>query len=131
MTALALLVDALAAYRLTKLATDDSITEGPRAAIVHAAYAGRPLPEPYEWRQDLGRFVVVTDGVHVVPAADVVIDTDLPPKVAELVTCRWCAGMWLSAGVVAAARLAPRAWRPLARALAFSAAAALIAGLED
>ena len=48
-------------------------------------------------------------------------------KLVELIECPWCTGFWVAAGVVAARRLAPRAWDPLAEVLAYSAAAGLIA----
>lgn len=41
-------------------------------------------------------------------------------KMGYLITCPWCASIWLGIGVVAARTIAPRAWRPLAYALAFS-----------
>jgi hypothetical protein len=43
-------------------------------------------------------------------------------KVSYLITCPWCVSFWAGAGVVAARTLAPKAWRPLAYALAFSSA---------
>jgi len=115
-----LAIDALAAYRLTRLVTADTIAAPIRDRWVEAAYVAqgraeqhRPHPElPNAWSEEA--------------MAD-----DDPPKLAELVVCRWCAGMWVSLGVVAARRLAPRAWGPLATALALSAGAALLARLED
>lgn len=44
-----------------------------------------------------------------------------------LIGCPWCAGMWVAFGVVLARRVAPRAWSPVARALALSAVAGLLA----
>lgn len=115
----ALLVDAVAAYRLTKLVTDDTITRGPREAVIREAYlrAGHP-PE-----------IVEGDDLTEMAIVDTVEGT--APKIATLVTCRWCAGMWVGAGVIAARRLAPRAWSPVAETLAVAAAAALLAGFED
>ncbi len=118
--ALTLAVDVVATYRLTRLATADTITDGPRDAIVRWAYrrAGReaieqPCPDlPGAW-------------------SEVAMADDDPPKLATLVTCRWCAGMWIAAGVVLAREVAPELWRPLARTLLFSTAAALLANLED
>ena len=45
-----------------------------------------------------------------------------PPhtKLGYLITCPWCVSFWAGAGVVAARTIAPKAWRPLAYALAFS-----------
>lgn len=48
----------------------------------------------------------------------------------ELIECPWCAGMWISLGAVAARRLLPKAWTPLAEALAISGAVGLISHLE-
>lgn len=116
--AIPLLLDALAAYRLTRLVTADTLTEKPRKLIVLGAYdrAGRPLPDQAE---------------DAPTAVDLVELDDHPPKLAELVTCRWCAGVWVSAGVVAVGTFLPGAWAHVSRALALSAAAALLAGLEE
>ena len=110
-----LLVDALAGYRLTKLVTSDVITAGIRDRFIAHAYArsGRPdEPVGETW-------------------TDQAMHDEVAPKPATLFTCRWCAGMWIAFGVVAARRAAPRVWEPVADALAISAAAALLAGLED
>lgn len=129
---IALVLDALAAYRLTRLATADTILDGPRAAVVRLAYERQDWPDGQGsgapatvWQEQLER--VANAGGWSEYAMD---DPDAP-KLATLVTCRWCAGMWVSLGVVAARRLFPRTWPPLAKALAFSAGAALLAGLED
>lgn len=50
-----------------------------------------------------------------------------PEWAAELIECPWCVGMYTSLGVVAARAVAPRAWDPLARALAISAAVGVFA----
>ncbi len=47
-------------------------------------------------------------------------------KVSYLVTCPWCSSIWIGLGVVAARTIAPRAWRPLSYALAFSTVTGLI-----
>jgi hypothetical protein len=99
----ALAVNALAAYRLTRLVTRDSLP---------------PLPAVRQ---------------HVLDKLDEIqnrrgVTADHP--LTELVHCPWCVGFWISVGVVGAATLAPRAWRPLATALAFSAVVANIATRE-
>jgi hypothetical protein len=120
-----LVLDALAVFRLTRLVTEDVLLTDAREDVIRWAYRqrvsrGRGLPD-------------MTCGAEGAPdawAMGMRMDPD-PPKLATLVTCRWCAGMWISLAVVAARRLFPRAWPPLAKALAFSAGAALLAGLED
>lgn len=109
-----LAIDGLAAYRLTRLATADVISEPLRRSVVDRVVANGGEPPP--------------DGDT---AQDVVDAMTEPPKLARLITCRWCAGMWIAAGVVGARSLAPRAWTPVARTLALSAAATLIARAED
>ena len=79
-----LVVDALAAYRLTRLVTEDRITAPLRDRV------------PAGWAS-------------------------------ELVGCSWCVGVWAAAGVVAARRLAPRAWTPVAEVLAVAAVVGITA----
>lgn len=110
---LELAIDGLAAYRLTRLATADIISEPLRRSVVDRMVANGTEPPP--------------EGDT---AQDVVDAMSEPPKLARLITCRWCAGMWIAAGVVGARTFAPKAWSPLARTLALSAAATLIARAE-
>jgi hypothetical protein len=49
----------------------------------------------------------------------------------ELVTCPWCLGFWVSVGVIAADTLVPKVWRPLALALAMSAAVGHLRKLDN
>lgn len=111
-----LLLDSLAAYRLTKLVVDDQLTAEARDAVIEAAYAraGRreEVTQGYAGRHDW---------------AEIVANDDDPPKLAFLVSCPWCAGMWVSLGVVVLDAVAPGPWRHMRRALAMSAAAGLIA----
>jgi hypothetical protein len=88
-----LAIDALAVYRLTRLATIDT------------------FPAARSLRDRLSRWS--TESGH--------------PAVEELVHCPWCIGFWIASGVVAVRAGTPRAWSPLARALALSAAAGVIA----
>jgi len=112
-----LATDALAIARLARLVPHDVISQGPRQAVIRWAYArdGRAgdLAELEEWG-----------------GPEEAVETDRnPPKLARLITCPWCAGMWVALGVVAARRVAPGLWRPLARALAASQVAGLVANL--
>lgn len=115
-----LAVDVLAIHRLTRLVTADTITQPVRARLIRSAYELRDghLPMPADDTPDAAW--------DAMPEND-----DDAPKLAAFVRCRWCTGLWISGFVVAARRYAPRVWEPLARALAGSTAAALLAGLED
>jgi hypothetical protein len=112
-----LVLDLLATYRLTRLATADVISEPARQTIVNRLL-GSAKKKPPVAAEDM-------------TAQELIEAVDNPPKLATLVTCRWCAGMWIAGGVVLARAVAPKAWDPLAKALAFSAGAALLAGFED
>lgn len=109
----ALVVDALATYRLTRLATADVISEPVRQAVLRKVGADPP------------------PGEDDPTAQEIVESIKDPPRLATLVTCRWCAGMWIAAGVTAARLVAPRQWDPAAKALTLSAVAVLLAGFED
>lgn len=111
-----LLVDALAAYRLTKLVTDDSLTEPLRAEYVRVVYAIADRPEPLD--QGDGREL-----------AELAMEDPDHPKWVELASCRWCAGMWVALGILVVRRY--RWWPAMADALAMGAAAALVARLEE
>lgn len=111
--ALRLAVDALAAYRLTRLVTRDTVT----------------VP----WRDQLTWHLAHPDGS---PATRRLADRYGPDVAAMgslpgyLLACPWCAGLWIAAGVVGASRRWPLRWRPLAEALAVSAAVGLLAERE-
>jgi hypothetical protein len=125
-----LLVDALAVARLARLVTKDVITVGPRDAVIRWAYTrdgrgdelgvdevfvgddGKPRPSPAP------------------PPAEVVRTDDHPPKIARLITCPWCASVWLAGGVVVVRRLAPGVWPRVARVLAMSHVAGLVANRD-
>ena len=47
-------------------------------------------------------------------------------KTAYLFHCPWCASIYIGIGVVAARTIAPKVWRPLSYALAFSSVTGLI-----
>lgn len=111
-----LVLDFLATYRLTRLATADVISEPARHSIVTRLLGTRHARPPATPEQT---------------AQELIDSIDDPPKLARLITCRWCAGMWIAGGVVLARAVAPKAWDPIAKGLAFSAGAALLAGFED
>jgi hypothetical protein len=122
-----LLLDFLSAYRITRLITADTILDGPRDALVIAAYERRG---PLTLVNDLANAEDIDLSTPGGWSELAQVDPDAP-KLSTLVTCRFCAGFWCSALVVVARRRFPRQWAPIAEALALSAGAALIAGLED
>src|SRR3954468_9161690 len=90
-------VDVLATYRLTRLVTADVISEPARQAVLRRVGARAP------------------EGADAPNAQAIVESLAEPPRLATLVTCRWCAGMWIAGGVTLARTIAPKAWRPVAR----------------
>lgn len=120
MNPLELVLDAVAAYRLTRLATADVITEPARSAIIEAIY----------WRSDPEHAQAIVDSQPYQTWSERAMDDVDAPRWATLLVCRWCAGWWISVLVVVARRRWPRAWQPLAEVAACSAAAALLARLE-
>lgn len=115
MSPLDLVTDVLAVHRLTRLVTEDVITQELRDGVIEWAYKKsgyRPVLDGRTWE------AIVED------------DSD-PPKLAVLVTCRWCASIWLAGGVVAARLALGRTVSPLLRVLALSSAATLLAAVED
>jgi hypothetical protein len=104
--AAALVVDGLAVARLTRLVVLDTITDPIRDRIIEAAYRRRdggfePLDALETWTERA-------------------VDDNDPPKLATLVTCTWCTGVWVAAGAVVASRVAPRAWRTVATTAALA-----------
>lgn len=121
-----LLVDAVAVYRLTKLATDDSITQPIRDWLIEAAYVGAGRAEEARYTHLARRAKLSMEEGDWQEVAE---EDELPPKLAVLVTCRWCASMWVALGLVYLVRRS-RWWPPMSDALALSAAGALLARLE-
>lgn len=117
---LLVLIDVLAVHRLTRLVTADVITVRPRRAIIRWSYL-RNGHDPEIIEGDLEGMV----------DADMSEDPCDVPKAASLVVCRWCASVWLAAGVVVASTLAPVVWWPIGCVLALSTVATLLAGLEQ
>jgi hypothetical protein len=108
-----LVIDVLATYRLTRIVTADVISEPARMALLRRVGA-----QPPPGSDDLTSQQIVESLKH-------------PPRLATLVTCRWCAGIWIAGGVTVARAVAPKHWGAVARGLALSAGAVLLARLED
>lgn len=121
MTPEELAVDVFAVHRLTRLVTMDTLTEAPRRAVVAASFrrAGLELDVQDESGETVAEAVgrATFEGVKI-------------PKAATLVTCRWCASVWIVAGVLVARQVAPRAWSRAAEGLAIASASVLVAAVE-
>lgn len=115
-----LVTDALAAFRLTRLVTSDTITEAPRQTVVMWAFRHLPIRPTVEPGSTVVEALEDWEG-HGEPV----------PKLATLVTCRWCASVHVAIIAVCLRRFAPKLWDPLSKALALSAVSALVARLED
>lgn len=119
-----LAVDMAAVHRLTRLATEDVITAPLRDRVVEYAY-DRARRRSYATAEfEAGRFDPSVPGAW----SELAQDDEAAPKLATLVTCRWCASVWVAAGVVAVRRCSW--WPPLGRLLALSSASTLAAVLE-
>ena len=109
------LVDVLAAYRITRLVTDDTITEPVRDRLLEHVYRNdywKDMAPPIQGWSEMAR-------------AD-----EEPPRLAELLTCRWCAGFWVAAAVTAARRTAPDVWTPIADVFATGALVGFLSELS-
>lgn len=120
----------LAAHRLTRLITKDMITEKIRDRIIWRAYG-----EPMDTREVIGQAGdgepresgpwIPTGGWSLYAEQD-----DDAPMLATLITCRWCASIHLTAGLLLFAAIAPIPARWLRYLLAGSSVAVLLAGIE-
>lgn len=79
----------------------------------------------------LTRLAQVDTVPPVLEIREAVLDRWGDRRWAEVLECRWCGGMWVAMAVAAARAAFPRAWPIVARILAGSAAAGLLAGLEE
>lgn len=113
-----LAVDAVAAYRLTRLVTADEVSAGIRDFVIEQAYHLH------------GKAGSISEAMPYSTWTERALDDPSAPKLARLVVCRWCAGWWVAVAIVAMRRRHPRLWEPIADVAACSAAAALLAGLE-
>lgn len=121
-----LVVEAVAAYRLTKLITADGITQPLREAVIADAYErAHRTGEAHAISAELGA-ETKPDEWQQIATAD-----EEPPKMAQLITCRWCTGVYVSVGILVVRWWWPKLWEQVADGAALSAAAALLARLED
>lgn len=115
-------VDAVACYRLTRLATGDGITEPARSAILRQVYLA------FRGEDDVAD--MEADAPHSTWTERAADDPDAP-KLATLLVCRWCAGVWVAAGIAVARRRWPTRWAVVAEVATVAAAAGLLAGAEN
>lgn len=76
--------------------------------------------------------LLMLDTVPPLPAIrQAIINRHAADRIGELINCPWCLGFWVSAAVVLAASVLPRAvWQPIAVALAASSVTAVAFRLE-
>lgn len=105
----------LAAHRATRLVTKDVLTAPVRNRIVAWSYHRRR-----QWldAEPLGSWSEEAEG-----------DPDAP-KLATLITCRWCASVHVTALLLVLIALSPKLGRTVVYVLAGSTVATLLAGLE-
>jgi uncharacterized protein DUF1360 len=104
------IIDTLACARIGRLIAADRITRHLRTNIVRYAYGAdrtRDLSDAFVDRM--------------------VADDHEAPMLAEFVHCQWCISWYGALFVLAARRLVPRLWDPLARALAMSQVTGMLA----
>lgn len=105
-SAILLILDALACFRLTRLVVEDTITQPVRDRLIGRAYAnGRNM-----------------DGTKMEVAAR--------PRLAELLSCPWCASPYVAVLIVALQTFAAGVCLYVSAVLAFSAVAGLLARLS-
>lgn len=103
------IIDGLAVHRISRLIASDIITQPARDALIRKLYRRRgDQRNTDDW---------TARALHDGPDA---------PKLATLIVCRWCSSVHAAVAVVILRRFVPRAWSPVARALAFSSAAGLL-----
>jgi hypothetical protein len=117
-----LIINALAAYRLTRLWVADMLPPLPRMRDAVESWALQ------RWGAYRRTFEPLVDDHE--PTAEDARDVRLYGGIAPLaylVTCAWCSGYWISLLVFLAASLVPAtAWTLLAVPLAFSAVVGLL-----
>lgn len=115
---LILILDAFATYRLTRLWTKDTITHPLREAVIRWAYLKGGHDE-----------AILEGDLEPMVLAD--LEDHTAPSLAVLMVCRWCASVWVAAGVTTARWVAPELWTPVAYGLALASLAVFAARLED
>jgi hypothetical protein len=105
-------VDLLACARLTRLVTRDRVTKPWRRRLIAGIYqrAGGTFPEYWD-----------ANG-----PTEVTMEGDSAPVLAYLLSCDWCVSVYAGVFVVAARRVCPWLWDPIARALAASQATGIM-----
>lgn len=110
--------DCAAAYRITRLITSDKVLLPLRARVIR-----------YSYSKTLGQVAEPWSSLRDEDWEQQVLDDDYAPKLATLITCRFCVGVYAGVAVCIARRYLP-GWPHMARALTVASAATLISGLE-
>lgn len=115
----ALVIDALATFRLTRLVSKDVIVRGPREWLIARSYRHERDAPPGSQPIDPGDW-------DAFAASD-----DNAPKLAKLLTCPWCVGVWMAAGVTALRSWLEDPWSPVAWIAAVAAVAGALTVATD
>jgi hypothetical protein len=133
-----LAVNALVAYRLTRLWVSDMLPPLPRVRMWiedrSSAMWGPNRRKAAMLEQDpVGRYSDYPGGERQREADELTRNLYAhTPPIAYMVTCPWCSGFWISLVVALLASLIPLAvWAIPAVALAFSAVVGLLASITD
>lgn len=91
--------------RLTRLVTDDVITQPARDRLTAGLKQLSPAHKQHDtdWAQYEALVQSALDNHQPLPEPPTPPDE---PRMVTLLTCRWCAGLWLSLAVVVIARIA-------------------------
>jgi hypothetical protein len=126
------ILNALAAFRLTVLWVNDMLPPLPRirSAIMFWATEREAAQEKAALEADRAEQVGGTPRLRAPRARQELYGNQ--PIITYLVTCFWCSGYWISLGVFLAACLTPlTVWAFLAVPLALSAVVGLLSRLAD
>lgn len=125
MSPLELGLDALAAFRVTRLITTDRITRAPRVKVIRHAYEAKG--HRLEWINDDVPAITSRTPMSDGQVENLAHEDDDVPELAAFIVCPWCIGMWVALGVAVAGRTC--IWRGLRVPLALSSITGLLASV--
>jgi hypothetical protein len=124
--------------RVTRLIVSDTITAPAREHVIKLLTYDKNQRAAIR-KHERDRAAAITEGTPPdalpklrLPAPTSAAAAAVRTRIAELITCRWCAGVWVAAAVVLSARLAGhrRAWQHVADAATAAYLTGFVAGHE-